>query len=513
MTQANWEEATSPLMMLIKTWPWNGWLRRVALVLTCGFSLILCSCIADPDFASGSETTALLEAYRAQSTAAAEAREAKEEAALKLDRVESLEAGEQPVLSVDLVHADFNRVIERVLQSELVEYRTEVLRYNRRVSARFSRRPLADGLNVLLDGSGLVAVWKDGMLSFYEDQFLTTDSEANDSDDDEDGTIVSQEVVLRYIAATDMVDLITALFSAEYDYDDEALTVGSLPELNAVFVAGPSDAVTEAVSVIRRADRPVAHVIIEALVVNIDTSSVESLSLSFTDGASGRFDLSTLVPGQTGGNVVASFSDLAANSAAVTATIEFLAAQNAAEILARPYVATRSTESAVIAIVDDQFARVDTSGDDSSIITTDSVTAGISMQITPIVMADQSIRIDINLEDSRFSATAGDIIIAKKRSTATTSMIVDSGQTIVIGGLNSRYRLTDKSGFPWLRHVPLLNMFTSDQGAVESREELVVYLTPYVWVPGLDTPLPLSGRPVPDIPDYLSLETGGRPAK
>lgn len=472
--------------------------------------LILTSCVADPDFVTGDETASLLEAYTAQSSAIVESREAQEQAALRRVSVRAGQPGQQPVLSVDLEQADFNRVINQILESPLVEYRAQRLQFSHRISAKFTDRLLADGVNLLLEGTGLSASWDGGLLRFHDAPVAPVPSVRRSDGGDRADSIVSQEIALNYLAASDIVDLISTLFDSDYYDEQDALAISGVAELNSVFVSGPSDEVAQAIGVIRQADRPVAHVIIEALVVNIDTSSVESLSLNFSDGGSGKFDLTTVIPGQTGGNIVASFSDLAANSAAITATIDFLAAQNAAQILARPYVATRSNQAATIAIVDDQFARVDTSGDDSSIITTDSITAGISMQITPLVMADQSIRVDISLEDSRFTATAGDIIIAKKRSTADTSMIVQSGQTIVIGGLNSRYRLTDHSGYPWLRHVPILNLFASEQAAVEAREELVVYVTPYIWVPGLDTPLPLSGHPTPELPTLLSVENGGR---
>lgn len=468
------------------------------------------SCVADPDFASGAEMATLLEAYQAQTAGAEEAREAREQAALKLIRIDPGEAGEPPMLSVDLDQADLNRVLAAIMQSPLVDYRTQPRYFSQRVSARFSNRPLIEGLNLLLKEANASVSWEDGLLSLQMKQ-LGVLLDANEGNDE--SSVISREYVLKHVAAIDMVDLIDSLFDTSDFSDEGGVTIGSLPELNTIFLSGTAAEVSEALAVVRQADRPAAHVIIEALVVKIDTSSVESLTVNLTDGASGKFDLTTLIPGQTGGNIVASFSDLAANSAAITATVDFLAAQNAAEILARPYVATRSSKEATIAIVDDQFARVDTSGDDSSIIATDSITAGITMDITPLVMADQSIRMDVSLEDSRFSATAGDIIIAKQRSTASTSMVVQSGQTIVIGGLNSRYRLTDHSGLPWLRHVPILNLFASDQAAVESREELVVYVTPYLWTPGLETPLPLPGRPEPELPDYLSVETGGTPVK
>lgn len=486
----------------------RGRFCAVSSLIVAGGCLLVSSCIASPDFVSGAETEALLEAFQAQSEAVQQAREAREQAGLKRVEVEPGRDGDPPRLSVDLDQADLRRVVERILSSPVIEYRAEQLHLNKRVSARFSNRSLVDGLNVLLDGSGFFVTWDKGLLSFWPGQLPASRGRVGGRSDD--NATMSREIILKHLAAPDVVELIAGLFSNDDDDEAAGFTIGGLTELNAVYLSGPSSKVTEAVGIIRQADRPVAHVIIEALVVDIDTSSVESLSTSLSDGAAGKFGLTTLIPGQTGGNIVASFSDLSANSAAITATVEFLAAQNAVEILARPYIATQSTRAATISIVDDQFARVDTSGDDSSIITTDSITAGISMQITPVVMADQSIRVDVSLEDSRFSATAGDIIIAKERSTATTSMIVQSGQTIVIGGLNSRYRLTDLSGFPWLRRIPLLNLLAGEQTSVETREELVVYLTPYIWVPGLDIPLPLPGEPNPDLPDWLSIENGGR---
>lgn len=400
----------------------------------------------------------------------------------------------------------------QILADPRIEFRTDGTPFHGRVSARFTDKPLVDGLNLILAGTGVSVRFDGQVLSFA----ASTALESMNSQPGADGTpsvLVSREIRLKHLASTDVVALLERLYPESDDEDEASLYVGDVSELNSVFLSGPTMLVTEAVNVIARADRPVAHVIIEALVVDIDTSSVESLGLSFSDGASGSFSAASVIPGQTGGNIVATFAELAGNSAQVTATIDFLAAKNMAQVLARPYVATQSTKPATIQIVDDQFARVDTSADDSSIITTDSITAGISMQITPIVMANEAIRLDLTLEDSRFSATAGDIIIAKQRSSASSSMIVQSGQTIVIGGLNSKYRLKENSGIPWLRNVPLLNAFAGEVGAVEARVELVVYLTPYIWIPGLETPLPLRGQPSALLPDRLSMENGGRAPK
>ncbi|MEM7458021.1 MAG: secretin N-terminal domain-containing protein [Pseudomonadota bacterium] len=435
------------------------------------------------------------------------AQESRERSAIKSLVLRGGPSLESMRLSVELEQADLAIVMDAILQANVIDYLSPSLAFNGRVSARFDDRPLTQAINLLLDDTGIVARVDNGLLNFSSGGEISVISSAESETDE---SLVSREIVLKHLAAAEVETMIGELFDDD-DYDDaEQLTVSGVAELNTIYLAGPSSEVKRAASIVSRADRPVPHVIISALVVKVNTSSVESLGIDFSDLADGSFSISSIVPNTTGGNVVATFEELAGNTAQLTATIKFLAAQNIAQVLSRPYVATRSTQPATIEIVDDQFVRVDTTTDDSSIIATDSITAGISMTITPIVMADSSVRLDLRIEDSRFSATAGDVLIAKERNTASTSMVVGTGQTIVIGGLNSRYRITEKSGMPWLRKIPIVNFFVAEQDSLESQNEMVVYLTPYIWMPGMDLPRALQEQPALEYPPLLSVEKFGR---
>lgn len=473
-------------------------------------SALLTSCIAAPNIVEGDHTRALLDAYRQQTEQSRADRDSREAQAIRRLQVTESPNGSELLLTVDLADADLNRVIHSILEDPRVQFQSESVQFSGRVSARFHNQSLLEGLSTLIEGQGSYVENRDGVYVFKRGYAPTSSLILDDNSTSEGELLVSQEVKLKHISAEDVALLIEDLFPENDLFENAPVSVGVIAELNAIYISGSPDMLNQAISVINWADRPVAHVIIEALVVNIDTSTVESIGLQFADGASGKFSASQIIPGLSGGNIVTTFSDLAENSASVTATIDFLAAQNAAEVLARPYLATRSTQVANIEIVDDQFVRVNRANDDSSIVSTSAVTAGITMQITPMVMADNAIRVDIELEDSRFSVTAGDILITKQRNSASTSMIVNSGQTIMIGGLNSRYRITEHGGLPWLRKVPILNVFAGEQGAIETRSQLVVYLTPYIWVPGLDVPLPLYGTPDAQSPDWVSMERGGR---
>lgn len=468
---------------------------------------LLSSCIANPDFAMGEARVEMLENLVQLNQAEQERQAERRRAEIKALILSGGPGLESMRLSVDLDQAELSVVMDEILKARSIDYLSPSVPFSGRVSARFDNRPLLQSLNMLLAESGLVARIDNQVLSFaYGEEIAST------PDPDTDARLVSREIVLRHLESADVETMLDDLFETDDDDEDAArLTVSSVAELNALYITGNASLVSQAASIVARADRPVPHVIISAIVVKVNTSSVESLGVDFSDLADGSFSISSIIPNTTGGNVVATFEELASNTAQLTATIKFLAAQNVAQVLSRPYVATRSTMPATIEIVDDQFVRVDTTTDDSSIIATDSITAGISMTITPIVMADSAVRLDLTIEDSRFTATAGDVLIAKERNSATTSMVVGSGKTIVIGGLSSRYRITEKSGVPWLRKLPLINFFTAEQESLASENEMVVYLTPYIWIPGMALPKALEEQPELEYPALLSVEKFGRP--
>jgi type II secretory pathway component GspD/PulD (secretin) len=68
-------------------------------------------------------------------------------------------------------------------------------------------------------------------------------------------------------------------------------------------------------------------------------------------------------------------------------------------------------------------------------------------------------------------------------------MQVASGETIMIGGLGLNRESYLNSGFPWLRHVPGLNLLFARQTRGVTNQEVVVFITPHVWIPGSQAPV------------------------
>lgn len=104
---------------------------------------------------------------------------------------------------------------------------------------------------------------------------------------------------------------------------------------------------------------------------------------------------------------------------------------------------------------------------------------GIQLKVIPHITADQKIMLDIHPEVSDLSTQStvqGGIII--NTSEADTRVMVDDGQTAVIGGLIRNNEGEVKSGVPFLMDIPLLGYLFSSVSKVDQQRELVIFVTP-----------------------------------
>jgi type IV pilus assembly protein PilQ len=108
-------------------------------------------------------------------------------------------------------------------------------------------------------------------------------------------------------------------------------------------------------------------------------------------------------------------------------------------------------------------------------------TIGIQLKVTPHLTEDKKIILDLHPEVSDLSTQStvqGGIII--NTSEADTRVMVDDGQTAVIGGLIRTNDSQVRRGIPLLKDVPLLGaLFRSDNTTRQNRE-LIIFVTPRI---------------------------------
>jgi general secretion pathway protein D len=109
-------------------------------------------------------------------------------------------------------------------------------------------------------------------------------------------------------------------------------------------------------------------------------------------------------------------------------------------------------------------------------------TTGVILRVTPHINSTGLVKMDVAQEFSipgtEVVGQTGNVSIASRK--AETSLVVESGQTIFIGGLIRSQLNTNSAGFPTLRNIPLLGYLFGSRGQNTDKTELILLITPYV---------------------------------
>ncbi|MBD3169042.1 MAG: type IV pilus secretin PilQ [candidate division Zixibacteria bacterium] len=116
--------------------------------------------------------------------------------------------------------------------------------------------------------------------------------------------------------------------------------------------------------------------------------------------------------------------------------------------------------------------------DEAGNVTTKFYDVGIQLRVVPHITAEDRILMELHPERSDYSFDANGIVINTQN--ANTNVVVDNGQTVVIGGLTSQEDRDIQTGIPILKDIPLLGyLFRYTKKETKSRD-LVIFVTPQI---------------------------------
>jgi general secretion pathway protein D len=169
----------------------------------------------------------------------------------------------------------------------------------------------------------------------------------------------------------------------------------------------------------------------------------------------------------------------------VRAVLHALAADGRVQVVASPQVMVLDNEKAEIKVGD--RISVQTQSQSVAGTTTGLVNSfqyldtGILLAVTPRINASGQVTLEVRQEFSvpDASAAAGSNPTISTRS-AQTSVIVNSGEAMILGGLIKDSKTLASSGVPLLSKIPVLGAVFGSQHIISSRTELVIMITPRV---------------------------------
>ncbi len=105
--------------------------------------------------------------------------------------------------------------------------------------------------------------------------------------------------------------------------------------------------------------------------------------------------------------------------------------------------------------------------------------AVLSLKVTPQITPDNRLIMDLAVnKDSVGQIFSG--IPSIDTNELTTQVLVDDGDTVVLGGIFESENRDDKTSVPWFGDLPYLGRLFKRTGSTASKQELLVFVTPKI---------------------------------
>ncbi|MBW1960385.1 MAG: type IV pilus secretin PilQ [Deltaproteobacteria bacterium] len=262
---------------------------------------------------------------------------------------------------------------------------------------------------------------------------------------------------------------------------------------NQIIITDTAEMVKRAKETVRKIDRVTPQVIIEARVVEASSSFSRELGTQLSiqagpiftsevgDGVipegSLNYDMSaTNPPSQTLGQIGINFSKLMGSPFTLDARLAASESEGKVKIISSPRVMTLDNKTARIRQgTQVPIPRLDDSG--NTVI--DYKDVDLELEVTPHVTPDKRISLTIKVTNNEI----GQIINNQQSFTtkeANTELLVDNGQTIVIGGIRKTRKDTGESGVPGFREIPIFGWLFKKETRSEDLQELLIFITPHI---------------------------------
>jgi len=149
-----------------------------------------------------------------------------------------------------------------------------------------------------------------------------------------------------------------------------------------------------------------------------------------------------------------------------------------AKIISAPKILTLDNREATIS----QGTSIPISVVSAAGVQTVFVDATLELTVTPHVTPDGNVQLEIeatkNEPDFQNTGARGDPTIIRKQ--AETELLIEDGETTVIGGIYTRNSGSSISGVPILHQIPILGLLFKKSTRSERRTELLIFITPRV---------------------------------
>jgi type IV pilus assembly protein PilQ len=257
---------------------------------------------------------------------------------------------------------------------------------------------------------------------------------------------------------------------------------------NLLVVTDAPTVIKRAKEIVRKLDTVTPQVIIEARIVEATSEFTKGLGIEWDfDGNSDSNTLGGLVGyntavnlGALGGNLGTagiSFQRLFGSQFTLNAQLNASETQGDLRIISSPKIVTvDNTEARISQGQEIPYLEESESGG----TTVKFKEVNLELIVTPHITNDDRVVMKLRVlkkDVAGFTATAVPFLDTKE---AVTEMLVNDGETVVIGGVNKDTNRNSQAGIPYLNKIPMLEWLFSSDREENRKEELLIFISPKI---------------------------------
>jgi len=281
------------------------------------------------------------------------------------------------------------------------------------------------------------------------------------------------------------------------------------PSTNSLIITATDALYRQLRAVIDQLDGRRAQIYIEAMIVEVSEKKLAQAGFQWA-GASGTNNIVGVGTSLASGSIPGLFSLVGASKSAVSglgglnvgfvhkmadgtynlgALASFLETNADANILSRPNMVALDNEEAKIVVgrnvpfVTGQYTNGATSSNSGSVnpfTTVERKDVGLTLRVKPQVGEGGTVRMTVYQEKSDVESTSSSQGPTTTKSSIETTVVIDDGQTMVLGGLMKDQYGNDDSQVPLLGDIPILGNLFKARSRSRDKTNLMVFLRPVV---------------------------------
>ncbi len=290
----------------------------------------------------------------------------------------------------------------------------------------------------------------------------------------------------------------------------EGVTVTADPATNSLVIQASKEGYATLAEVIQKLDVQRPQVLVEALIMEVDVTDSHALGLNWlvnfmagdTEGtivSATEAATRAFLTGMSGGtsevlgpfvaNVISTPGD-----STIQAIITASASDTGTNIISAPHILTSDNEQAEIRIGNNIpiiSSRVQSAqGLEQGLSTSVNVErqdVGVTLRVTPQITEGDTLRMEIFQEITAINeglqgdvGNAEDVGVPLSNRRVENTVVVDDGETVVIGGLISDDYQDTEFKVPWLGDIPVLGWAFKSTDQTLRKVNLLVFLTPHI---------------------------------